>query len=284
VRSALREAVRQLRTAGVDSPHLVAEVLLGYVLGWDRTRVLSYPETILSPQVAARVALLARRRAAGEPLQYLTGTQEFFGRSFRVSPHVLIPRPETEILVEKVSALAHSLDRDEILFVDVGTGSGCIAVSLAHELPGARGYAVDLSREALEVARENAATHGVLDRVRFVRADLLECFAAAPTFDVIVSNPPYVAQTDAAALSPTVREHEPQLALFGGPSGLEVYRGLVPQAAARLNGGGFVALEIGAGMATDVRALLENQGLTIQDVYDDLQGIPRVVIGRREHG
>jgi release factor glutamine methyltransferase len=196
----------------------------------------------------------------------------------------LIPRPETEILVEKVVRLAHSEMRPEPRFVDVGTGSGCIAVAIAAELPGACGWGIDISTDALAVARQNAARHQVAGRTTFVCADLLECFSTRPVFDFVVSNPPYVALRDALRLDRMVREHEPRHALFGGEAGLDVYRRLIPQAAGRLNPRGRLVMELGAGMYREVAGIVERAKLVVEAVLDDLQGIPRCIVARRGDG
>jgi release factor glutamine methyltransferase len=283
VGSVVRQAAAELKTAAIESPDLTAQLLLGYAMGWDRVRVLSHPEVALSTRQASTFASLIRRRVAGEPLQYITGTQEFYGLPFQVTPAVLIPRPETEILVEKVIGLAHSEKRPAMCFADVGTGSGCIAVSIACSLPEARGFAFDISAEALMIARANAKRHNVANRIHFVRSDLIECTPAMPVFDVVASNPPYVA-ADAQNLHSQVRDHEPQLALFGGTSGLEIYRRLIPSAAARLNRGGRLVFEIGAGMEADLVQLVVAAGLSVEAVADDLQAIPRCIIARRGNG
>jgi release factor glutamine methyltransferase len=228
-------------------------------------------------------AELVRRRAAGEPLQYITGAQEFYGRLFHVTPEVLIPRPETEILVEKVVALAHSEGLQALRFADVGTGSGCIAVSIACALPGARGVALDISAEALRIARANAHRHDVADRIHFVCGDLFECIAPAPGFDFVASNPPYVAQ-DAGDLPSLVRDHEPHVALFGGESGIDVYRRLIPSAAVRVKPGGRLIFETGTGMAPALMSMVREAGLTVEAVLDDLQAIPRCIVARRTNG
>ncbi len=210
--------------------------------------------------------------------------REFFGLPFLVTPAVLIPRPETEVLVEKALLLARGLKAARIGFVDVGAGSGCIAVSFAHQEPRARGWAADISLEALEVAHENAGRNSVLDRLGFVCGDLLTCFRPLQHFDFILSNPPYVAGRDAETLPAEVRDHEPETALFSGDSGMDVYSRLIPQAAGRLVGGGYLLLEVGAGMAEAVSVLAAQEGLYVESVEKDLQGIPRCVVARRCHG
>ena len=211
----------------------------------DRAFLIAHPESELSAEGAVRYYALIERRLAGEPIQYITGETEFYGLPFQVNRDVLIPRPETEHLVEKVLSLAAGLERPRI--VDVGTGSGAIAVALAHKLPAAPITAIDLSEAALAVARGNADRNGVADRVRFLEGDLLTP-VADEQFEIVVSNPPYVADGDRASLSVEVRDYEPALALFAG-SGLDVYRRLIPEARAVLVDGGFLAVEMGFGQA-----------------------------------
>ncbi len=284
VRTALIQAAEELGLSQVESPRLTAELLMARVLGWERVRVLAHPESPLPPGAAERFFSLVRRRTAGEPLQYILGEQEFYGFPFRVTPAVLIPRPETEILVEQAVLAARETGPRRLRFVDVGTGSGCIAVSFAREIPQAEGWAADISIEALAVARENAARNGVQERVGLLLCDLLEGFAPRPCFDLVLSNPPYVAVEDAELLPKVVREHEPPIALYSGASGLGAYRRLIPQAAARLVPGGRLLLELGAGVAGQVSGLAERAGLSVETIVGDLQGIPRCLIARRGHG
>ena len=219
-----------------------------------------------------------KRRRAGEPIQYITGETEFYGLPFRVTHDVLIPRPETEHLVEKVFELAARFSKARI--VDVGCGSGAIAIALAHHLPHATITAIDLSAPALAVARENAELNGVASRIRFLEGDLL-----APVrdevFDIVVSNPPYVPIADRASLAVEVRDYEPVLALFTEGDGLSVYRRLIPDAFDVLVPGGHIALEIGFGQSTAVSELLSGAGFGEVDFISDLQGIPRVASARR---
>ena len=277
-------ALGELKRAGIDAPALTADLLTGFALGWDRVRILSHPEQEIDDAARERVRDLVRRRAGGEPLQYLTGEQEFYGLAFRVTPAVLVPRPETEILVEQAIALMRRRASPGLRFADIGTGSGCIAVSVACHVPEALGWAVDISAAALAVARENARRHGVADRIRFVRSDFLACFPEKPCLDFVLCNPPYVALDDYDSLPPEVKNHEPHEALFGGPSGMDAVRRLVPEAAARLAAGGSLLLEAGAGQAERIARLMENEGLSLRAVVNDLQGIPRCLIGTRDSG
>jgi release factor glutamine methyltransferase len=284
IQSAVRRALAQLGKAGVESPRLTAELLLGHVLGWERVRLLSHPEDPLSVEAMEQFSRLVQRRAAGEPLQHLTGVQEFFGLPFRVTPDVLIPRPETEILVEKALQLAHRSGAAPVRFADVGTGSGCIAISFAAKHSLAVGWAVDVSWKALAVARNNASRHGVLGRVQFAQGDLLDCLAPQPHFEFILSNPPYVAPRDAEALPITVRDYEPHVALFSGNAGTEIYDRLIPQSAERLVEGGHLLMEVGLGLAEKVARLAVLAGLSVESIEKDLRAIPRCVVARRGHG
>ena len=275
-----------LRSAIAESSKLIAlrdaEVLLAHILGRDRAFILAHINDPLSAERLTQLRALTCRRAAHTPLQHLTGEQEFYGLTFRVTPDTLIPRPETELLVEAVlnsiaekPTLSHPLR-----LLDVGTGTGAIPIALATHLPTAKLTAIDLSPAALAIARENAARHRVSGRIRFVESDLL---AALPeeSFDIIISNPPYVSLADAPTLAPEVRDHEPHLALFAGNDGLEIYRRLIPQAHAALTPGGLLALEIGFGQSSSVRALLEKTLWHNIRILDDYAGIPRIVFAER---
>src|ERR1700746_2461150 len=243
-RAVLRQAMATLRAAEVPSHTLAAELLLMHVLGRDRAWIYAHPEDTLEPAAVDRYFALVARRAAGEPTQYLTGKQEFWGLEFEVTPAVLIPRPETdhvvEVALERLGArelkinMTTALPSPPLQIADVGTGSGCIAVALAHELPHAEVLATDISAPSLEVARRNASRHGLGDRVLLLQADLLESVNEANSFDLIASNPPYVARNESHQLPREVREHEPASALFGGPTGVEIYPRLIEQAAALL--------------------------------------------------
>jgi release factor glutamine methyltransferase len=255
-----------------------AETLLLHLIQRDRTFMIANPLANLSAEGAVRYYALVERRLAGEPIQYITGETEFYGLPFRVNRNVLIPRPETEHLVEKVLALAADFKKPRI--VDVGTGSGAIAVALAHKLPGSRISAIDISAPALAIARGNAERNGVADRIRFLRGNLLEP-VAGEQFEIVVSNPPYVAESDRASLAVEVRDYEPELALYAG-DGLGFFRRLIPDARAALVSGGFLALEIGYGQNAAVSALLAEAGFGEVEFTADLQGIPRVVSCRRK--
>jgi release factor glutamine methyltransferase len=256
-----------------------AELLLLHVLGIPRASLLANPERVLTGQELAGYRAAIARRLKCEPIQYITGEQEFFGLRLKVTPATLIPRPETEHLVE---AVLDRLPRDRpVRILDVGTGTGAIALALATHLPQAEITAVDLSPEALIVARENAVLHHLDHRVRLLRSDLLASLAPpeqVAAFDAIVSNPPYVAETDRDQLHPQVRDYEPGQALFAGASGLDIYRQLVPQARAALKSGGLLALEIGHGQKEPLSTLLA--GWSDVAFIADLQGLPRVAVAR----
>jgi len=281
VASARAWAVEELKRSHTESPALTADILLGFVLGWDRVRILSHPEQIIREEVWADFQNTVKRRAGGEPLQYLTQEREFYGLLLRVTPDVLIPRPETELMVEKAVELIGNSLNSRARFLDVGTGSGCIAISLAHEVPSAIGCAVDLSPAALLVARENAVRHRVAERILLIQSDLLECFPPKQFFDVILCNPPYIPLEEYDSLPSEVRDHEPHNALFAGTTGFEVYDRLIPQAGMRLAAGGYILLEVGAGQAARVGQLIEEAGLHLELTINDLQGIPRCLVGRK---
>jgi release factor glutamine methyltransferase len=299
VRGALKEAIARLRAAQVPSHTLAAELLLMHSLGCDRTWLYTNPERPVDPEVVQAYFALVARRASGEPTQYLTGKQEFWGLEFEVTPAVLIPRPETEHVIEvaldrlgprgiKID-IATGAPSPELRIADVGTGSGCIAVAFAHELPHATITATDISAAALDVARRNASRHSVQDRIHFVHTSLLDACIDDPllvsgsrTFDLIASNPPYVARTEAGSLAPEVRNHEPHAALFGGPTGLEMYSRLIEQAGRLLRTGGILVLELGYNSADEVLKMLEAEPhWTNVNVTRDLAGIPRVLAALR---
>lgn len=284
VRAALRDAMARMRSAGVPSHALAAELLLMHVLGCDRTWLYAHPEAPLDAEDARRYFELVTQRAAGAPTQYLTGKQEFWGLEFEVTAAVLIPRPETEHVIEvAVERLGKARANASLRIADVGTGSGCIAVALAHEFRHAEMFATDISAEALVVAARNAARHNMAERVHFLECNLLDAFASERrTFDMIVSNPPYVAHDEEAQLPREVREHEPYAALFCGATGTEIYAPLIRQSAELLRSGGLLALEIGYGALDRVRSLLdESSAWTEIRITNDLAGIPRVISAER---
>ncbi len=275
VDGALREGAARL--GSLPTARRDAELLLMRLLGVERAWMMAHPDAELTAEQVERFEARIARRARHEPVQYILGEQEFYGLAMKVTPAVLIPRPETEHLVEAVIA---KVGRDAAARIcDVGTGSGAIAVALAHELPRAQVTAVDVSRAALDVAAENAQRHDVAERVRLVESDLLSA-VRGERFDVMVSNPPYVAEGE--VLEAQVREYEPHGALFAGPTGLEVYRRLIPEAWEVLVPAGWLVMEMGHGQREALRELLA--GWDAVSFIEDLQGIPRVAIARRSGG
>jgi release factor glutamine methyltransferase len=299
VRTALKLGIAQLRAAKVASDTLAAELLLLHVTGRTRTALYSHPEAELTESESLSYFSLIERRAGGVPTQHLTGKQEFWGLKFDVTPDVLIPRPETEHVIEVAldrlalrdlrSKHPQNMSGDGLVIADIGTGSGCIAIALAKELAAAAIYALDISRPALAVAERNAARLGFAGRITFLQSNLLENLSAAArrrslAFDLIVSNPPYVARREAAALAREVREHEPQIALFGGAEGYELYPDLIAQSATHLKPGGLLVLELGHDSLGAVQPLLDSSTWTDLSVSNDLAGIPRVISAERASG
>ncbi|MGH9328993.1 MAG: peptide chain release factor N(5)-glutamine methyltransferase [Vicinamibacterales bacterium] len=266
----------RLVAAGIpdDQARLDAELLARHALGWDRAVWLASRRDPAPDPFVAEYETLVARRAAREPISLITGAREFWGLQFDTKPGVLIPRHETELIVEEALEALAGTEAPRI--ADVGTGSGCLAVALAHELPRARVVATDLSPLALEVARCNAAKHAVTDRVRFVLTDLLD--NVTETFDAIVSNPPYVVSGAREGLAPEVRDHEPALALFGGADGLDAIRAVFARTPARLAPAGRLIVEFGYGQDERVCDLAREAAFTVVRVREDLQGIPRVVV------
>ena len=283
VRSVLRDAMGRLGAANVPSYALAAELLLMHAVGSDRAWIYSHPEALLDIDTTRRFFELVAQRAAGVPTQYLTGKQEFWGLEFEVTPAVLIPRPETEHVVEvAIERLGERRRREDLRVADVGTGSGCIAVALAHELRGAEILATDISGAALEIAQRNAERRGVAERIRFAECDLLEAAATEDwLFELIVSNPPYVARNEEAQLPREVREHEPPEALFAGTTGTEIYGRLITAASRHLRAGGSFVVEIGYGTAEHIGQLLDCAAWRDVLVTNDLAGIPRVISAER---
>jgi release factor glutamine methyltransferase len=325
IRTALKEGMSRLRAANTPSHTLATELLLMHTLGRDRAWMYAHVEDPLADAESEKFFALIARRAAGEPTQYLTGKQEFWGLEFEVTPAVLIPRPETEHVMEVALArlgergikihMDTGAPREKLRVADVGTGSGCLAVALAWELPHADVYATDISAPALEIAQRNAARHNVADRVYFLQCDLMDALLQAksqavgarhavpdfstaaasaigtaapvsaspePFFDVIVSNPPYVALEEAHNLQREVRDHEPHQALFGGRTGVEIYGRLIEQARELLCDRGILVLELGHDSAEYVRGIFDEQsGWTKVSITMDLAGIPRVLAAER---
>jgi release factor glutamine methyltransferase len=276
LKEALTNAIAQLSSVKVGSPRLNAETLLMFCLGCDRAYLFAHPERQLTAEETRRFHELIDERARGVPAQYITGHQEFWGLDFLVSPAVLIPRPETEHLIEAALPIAKKLRNPSL--VDVGTGSGCIAIALATELTNAKLYATDISESALEVARTNAVRHQVSERIDFRQTDLLQGLESLQ-FDLVLSNPPYVGESEADQVQLEVRKFEPKTAVFAGSTGLEVIERLIPQAAAVLKPGGSLIMEISGTIADGVRELLRDWKQV--KLRNDLQGISRVVMAQK---
>jgi release factor glutamine methyltransferase len=273
IRQAVADAAQRLHGEYVVRD---AELLLMHVIGATRSSLLANPQRVLTREEEMTFSAMAAERATGRPIQHITGMQEFFGLAFAVTPDVLIPRPETEHLVEAVIA---RLSKDRaVKIADVGTGSGAIAVALAHALPLAQVTALDISPAALDVAARNAVKHGVAARVKFLESDLLAA-CVGEVFDVIVSNPPYIADGERYDLELQVREFEPPLALFAGKTGFEIYERLIPQAWNSLHGGGLLAMEMGFGQSTRLAEMLRDWKNV--KLVNDLRGIPRVALAWR---
>ncbi len=318
VRTALKQGLAQLRESHIPSYTLAAELLLLHVLGRDRTWLYAHPEEPVSSANAERFFALIARRTNGEPTQHLTRKQEFWGLEFEVTPDVLIPRPETEHVIEvaldrlavreRRAGRKQTLTGEGLQIADIGTGSGCIAIALAKELPSATIYATDVSPATLTVAKRNAKRHSVSDRIHFLESNLLDQVSLvvaqhaapllgtdssstprqppvtshqSPLLDLIVSNPPYIGRREAATLMREVRDHEPEVALYGGEEGYELYADLIAQAATHLEPGGILVLELGHSSLPAVQPLLDAPAWTNVGVTNDLAGIPRVLAAER---
>jgi len=312
VRTALKQGIHLLREAHVPSDTLAAELLLLHVTSRDRAWLYAHTEEILGSQILDSYFSLLRRRAAGEPTQHLTGKQEFWGLEFEVTPDVLIPRPETEHLIEVAldrlavrelrAARDPKLTGESLTIVDIGTGSGCIAIALAKELPAATIYATDISPAALAVAHRNATRLGFTNRVAFLESNLFSVFSSSSDssphwspvaghrspssnqsllFDLLISNPPYIGRKEVTTLPIEVRDHEPAFALYGGEEGYELYGQLVSEATLHLKPGGLLVLELGHDSLPAVRPLLETPKWTNVHVTNDLASIPRVLSAER---
>jgi release factor glutamine methyltransferase len=310
IRTALKLGIAQLRDAHVPSDTLAAELLLLKATARNRTSLYSHPEDRLTEAESQTYFRLIERRAAGVPTQHLTGKQEFWGLEFEVTPDVLIPRPETEHLIEvALDRLAlrdlrckhwQNMTGEGLLFADIGTGSGCIAVALAKEFPAAQIYALDISPAALAVAQRNAARLGFADQIQFLESNLFSAFCSGGTqqgapgvrrpfatrhspllFDLIASNPPYIGRRETSTLAREVRDHEPEIALYGGEEGYELYADLVTQSAAHLRTGGILVLELGHDSLPAVRPLFDTPDWANLGVTNDLAGIPRILSAER---
>lgn len=269
-----------LTAAGIEGASLETGVLIAHVTGLGRMALLSRPDHAVGADAAAEVALLARRRSAGEPMAYLTGSREFWSLEFHVSRQTLIPRPDSETLVEAL--LAEAVDLPESLrILDLGTGSGCLLLAALSALPGATGVGVDISGQAAVMARQNAARLGLAGRARFVVADWCDGQAFGGEMEgyhIVISNPPYITDAEWADLAPGVRAFEPELALKGGHDGLDAYRAIAARLESLLAPGGLAIFEIGAGQAARVTNILAEQGFNSQKPLQDLAGIDRCII------
>lgn len=273
---ALRQAATHLHNEGIDSPRLDSDLLLAHVLGVNRAAVLARPDRVLTPKELTRFRTLVARRGQREPLAYIVGHREFYGLEFAVGPHVLVPRPETELLVETALGIARGRE-GPFQIADVGTGSGAVAVTLAHHLPSAMVYALDASADALEVASLNAHRHGVSDRVRCLLGDLLKPLPGS--VGLITANLPYVTSEEWQGLAPEIRRYEPRAALDGGPDGLACIRPLLDSAGSHLQRGGSLLLEIGASQGAAVSALARNSFPRARiDLRQDYAGLDRMVM------
>ncbi len=266
-RLAMREDLRE--NAARD-----AQAILQIASGLTRVQMLAQPDRLLREEEAGAFQGMIAQRRGGVPIQHLRGSQEFFGRDFLVTPDVLIPRPETEHIIEEVLRLCPGRT-SPLRFADVGTGSGILAITLALEYPRSTVIALDISPAALDIAKQNAARLGVADRVQFLQSDLFEALAPQETFDIIVSNPPYIPTVEAGDLHPQVRDHEPHLALFGGEDGLDIMRRLIPQAAQHVTHAGWLLIET-AGRTPALDDVLKKIGSV--HFVRDLQGIERIVV------
>jgi len=274
----IARAREALAGAGVPADEAAgdAEVLARHALGWDLAQLVARWRDAPPPEFEERYAPLLQRRMRREPVSHIVGHREFWGLEFEVTPDVLTPRPETELIVE--AAVAAYRDRPPSGIIDMGTGSGCLAVALATEFPTASVTATDLSEPALDVARRNALRAHVAERIAFVNADLVPPGATA---ELVVSNPPYISTADAASLPPEVREHEPHLALFAGPGGMHVYERLLPACASAVTAGGRLILEVGYDQHAAVSALARAHGFELERSLRDLQGIIRTLVLKR---
>jgi release factor glutamine methyltransferase len=283
-RELLADCAARLRHSGIENARREAIWLMEAALGSAGLALYCEPEHLVTAEQRTQVLALCDRRASREPLQYILGSQEFYGHEFRVSPDVLIPRPETQLLVEQ--ALEHCQGAIAPRVADIGTGSGCLAVTLASSLPGAIVYATDMSAPALDVAQDNAVRHRVADRITFVQGDLLEPLALLGLqgqLTAVVANPPYIPDTDLDSLQPEVARFEPRTALAGGPAGLALHRRLIAAAAAFLIRGGWLMMEVGLDQAQAVVEMLAASGLYGRvHATRDASGIERVVCASKE--
>lgn len=275
IKTVLSPAKAELSNSGSPSASLDAELLLAYVLQITREKIIGYPEREISDSELQKYNALVERRIAREPMSHILGIREFWGREFKVNKHTLDPRPDSETLVQ--AALELVPDKDKVLnIIDFGTGTGCLLLTLLAELPAAKGVGVDISEDALAVAKDNSRNLGLAKRSHFIVSSWGN--EVQSKFDLIISNPPYIKSSDICGLEPEVAEYEPKGALDGGASGLECYKDLAPHIASLISDNGFVVLEFGMGQQTDVRNIMENVGLTFVAFKQDLAGIIRCAV------
>ena len=278
----LERGASELREAGVPEARFEAELLLRHALGCTREALFARLHEPAGAEAAGHYFHLLERRRGRVPIQHILGTQEFYGLSFRVTPSVLIPRPETELVVDEALAELSARSKSAPTIADVGCGSGCIAIAIARERPEATFLAIDASPSALAVARENATAHGVDERITFLHGDLLDPLVErGEKLDLVVSNPPYVVDAEIGELAPEVKEHEPRMALAGGADGLATITRLLEGVGAVLDRGGVVVMEIGKGQDRQVAERVLSAGLDLLRIVPDLAGIPRVVVARK---
>jgi release factor glutamine methyltransferase len=271
-----------LKEHGSETPRLDAEVLLAHARGCQRIALYTAFDEPAADDLRTKFRALVKERAEGKPVAYLVGHREFYSMSFRVTPDVLIPRPETELLVVRLLDIAKERGGQPLAIADVGTGSGIIAIVAAKRLPQAQVTAIDTGRAALDVARSNAESHGVADRIQWIESDLFAAVPAGKTFDIVATNPPYITEAEYQQLSKTVKDFEPRAALIAGPYGTEVIERLIPQAADRLNSGGWLLMETSPMIEPAVRAVMETESrFELAPTIKDLAGHPRIVQARR---
>jgi len=283
----LKGSADYLKEHRVENPRLNAELLLAQCLGFSRETLYANLRREIQTEEKKALDELLRKRMAGEPLQYLLGHQEFWSVDLKVDPRVLIPRPETEVLVEEALSILSIPSGRVPRVLDIGTGSGAIVIALTNEFGEIFAVATDISQEALQVAKENARKVGVGQRIRFVRGDLLHPFRPLTdgVFDLILSNPPYICRSDIEGLTREVKDHEPRLALDGGEDGLDFYRQMSRQIPSYLREGGWLLVEIGQGQGTEISALLEQSGcFRVPELVRDLSGIERVIKVQKAEG
>ena len=274
----IKRSTEYLESKGVDSPRLQTELLLAHVLKIPRLKLYLDFERRLSAAELDTLRQLVKRRGEREPLQYILGTTSFCGIEIAVTPAVLIPRPETELLVEQAWSFLASRPSPTATVLDFGTGSGCIAVAITHKFPSCEVHAMDASEDALSVARGNAERASA--RIAFYRGQTMQDLISPETFDLIVSNPPYIPEAEIVTLQPEVRDHEPRLALSGGTDGLDFYKLIASQARTRLAPGGRIMVELGHDQEQAARAVFERESWEVERIIGDYAGTPRILIAR----